>query len=196
MSFTIDKVYTKTGDEGKTGLVGGQRVAKTDARIAALGSIDETNSALGLAKEYLDDSTKHLAEVIEILQQELFDIGAEVATPTSVQKSGGWRTGSEQINNLEKLCDKLGEGLPELTSFILPGGSKLAAQIHIARSICRRAEIKVLDLKHQQDLNQNVVIYLNRLSDVLFNLARRVLNKQGKQPNLWKKFDQRKWSIF
>ena len=168
MGIKINKVYTKTGDSGETGLVGGQRISKTSARIETVGAIDELNSLLGLCKEVIGNNSYKLAEIVEFIQQELFDIGSEVSTPSDFTYEQKWETSKENIENLERFCDNLGEGLPELTSFILPGGSELVARLHLARAACRKAERRCFTLSENDTINENIAVYLNRLSDFLF----------------------------
>lgn len=192
MTFKIDKVYTKSGDAGETGLVGGSRISKNDPRIEAMGTIDEVNSLLGHAKEALTQETQYLHEVIEYFQQELFDIGAEVATPSDFSYEGMFKTADINITALEKICDHYCKDLPELNSFILPGGSELAARLHLARTSCRKAERRSFELLKDEGFNEKIPKYLNRLSDVLFVLARKVLADVNKEAPLWKKFEDRK----
>ena len=178
MSFKINKVYTRSGDDGKTTLADGARYEKHGDVIEAMGLLDEVNVELGASLDYLDSKTAFLKDTIENLQQEIFDIGAELARP--LEKTA-WTTTEEHIKNIENLCDKFGQDLPELNSFILPGGSKLATAIHRARTTTRRAERAFSKL----NANPNSLSYLNRLSDALFNMARLVLKKQDKQEILW-----------
>ena len=179
MSFKINKVYTRNGDDGRTTLADGARYEKHGDVIDAMGLLDEVNVELGAILDYLDSKTAFLKDTIENLQQEIFDIGAELARPFEKE---AWTTKEAQVTNIENLCDKYGENLEELTSFILPGGSKLATAIHRARTTTRRAERAFSKL----EANPNSLKYLNRLSDMLFNLARAVLKVQGKKEILWK----------
>ena len=194
MGFKINRVYTRSGDDGATGLVGGSRVAKCDLRVASYGDVDELNSVLGLVKAELssgDPKFEQLKEVIEYLQQELFDLGSELATPPEAHYPNMWHATDEHILNLEKLCDHFAAGLPELNSFILPGGSSLAAVLHIARCVARRAErtLVALQMRLQAeggDFNLATIIYLNRLSDLMFILARWTNAQKGELEPLWK----------
>jgi len=188
MTFKIDKVYTKTGDKGETGLVGGARISKNDP----MGTIDEVNSLLGFAKEALTKETEYLHQIIEYFQQDLFDIGAEVATPGDFSYEGMFKTADVNITALEKICDYYCKDLPQLTSFILPGGNELAARLHLARTSCRKAERRSFTLLEQEGFNEKIPQYLNRLSDVLFVIARKVLADTGNEAPLWKKFEERK----
>lgn len=182
MSFKINRVYTRSGDKGETGLVGGERVSKDSTRVRAYGEVDELNSYLGLLKSELSGNTKELVEVIEFLQQELFDLGSELATAT--EYPGMLKITPEHVLRLEKLCDHYGEGLPELTSFILPGGSKVGALLHICRTVCRRAEREIVGEEYFSD---SVLAYINRLSDLFFILARWALKVECVTTPLWEK---------
>lgn len=193
MSFRINRVYTRSGDQGETGLVGGERVSKSSLRVAAYGELDELNSFLGLTKERLSPETAHLREVIEFLQQELFDLGSELATPPKDEYPQMLKVQASHVERLEKLCDHFSEGLDELKSFILPGGSDAAALFHIARTVCRRAERTVVQLREAGQADPSLMVsnvslqYLNRLSDLLFILARHVLRVEGLAAPLWEK---------
>lgn len=180
--FKINRVYTRTGDDGSTALVGGERVSKVDSRVVAFGDVDELNAHLGHVAVALSDKTKDLKPIIFKLQQELFNLGAELATP---EPPFSHVCAEEQVKNLELLCDKFSEGLPELESFILPGGSELASRLHLARTVARRAERSTILLKEQ--MNPQILIYLNRLSDLLFVLCRWSLKVEGKAEILWEK---------
>lgn len=192
-SFRINRVYTRSGDGGNTGLVGGNRVSKANLRIAAFGEIDELNSLLGYVKEKLSLQTKELFPLLEFLQQELFDLGSQLATPPESIYEGMWQAAPNHVERLEKLCDEYGAALPELTSFILPGGSEIAALFHLARSVARRAERTIVALGEQEkavDEKSNaaeheLLKYVNRLSDLFFILARWSLVKDGKEAPLW-----------
>jgi len=187
MSFKINRVYTRSGDTGETGLVGGSRVAKDSLRVSAYGEIDELNSYLGLTKEKLTEQTAELGEVLEFLQQELFDLGSELATPPAAEYPQMIRVTPLQIERLEKLCDHYADGLPELESFILPGGSELAALFHICRTVCRRAERTIVSLAGTEKVAEELIKYVNRLSDLFFILSRFALKVEGKETSLWQK---------
>ncbi|MEM1282650.1 MAG: cob(I)yrinic acid a,c-diamide adenosyltransferase [Chlamydiota bacterium] len=173
------KIYTKTGDKGDTSLFSGQRVPKNDPFIQALGSIDECNSAIGSAISLLPTSEqfKQVIEQLEIIQHALFDLGAAVATPRTkavdakIEKT---RFDQEETSLLEEWIDSMTHELPQLKTFILPGGHPSGAMLHLARSICRRAEREVVPLTNHADVSENVFIYLNRLSDYLFTVSRYV----------------------
>jgi cob(I)alamin adenosyltransferase len=183
----INRIYTRTGDNGTTGLVGGSRVHKTDLRIRALGDIDELNAMLGLARALMIEKKLHaLRAVLDIIQQELFDLGAEVATPPGE----GWE-GMPQIapfhhQRLEQWIDALHNDLPELRSFVLPGGSPLVAQLHVARAVCRRAERSLCTPPLSETISQEVLTYMNRLSDMLFAACRYVCAVADHEEILWK----------
>ncbi|MCB0358681.1 MAG: cob(I)yrinic acid a,c-diamide adenosyltransferase [Bdellovibrionales bacterium] len=188
MGFRINRVYTRTGDRGDTALVGGVRVRKNDPRVAAYGDVDELNSCLGIVKAELCEKTANLASVIEQLQQELFDLGAELATPADITYEGQWKASERDCLRLEEWCDSFGADLEELTSFIIPGGSKLAASLHLARTVCRRAErtvVSFFDHAPKAERNPAVLTYLNRLSDFLFIAARWSLRQLDQEPPLW-----------
>lgn len=180
----MTKIYTRTGDKGQTSLFSGQRVEKSDPFIEALGSVDECNSALGAALSFFQNTSEMntVRSQIETIQHALFDVGAALATPQTkapdnkIQKT---RFDTEAIEVLEKWIDEMEEKLPPLHAFILPGGHSSGAFLHVARSLCRRAERRVLPLNRSQDVSDNVLIYLNRLSDYLFSVSRYVnfLNK-------------------
>ena len=184
------KIYTKTGDTGETSLFSGQRVPKNDPFIEALGSVDECNSAIGIALSFMgnEPSLKQTRHQLEIIQHTLFDLGASLATPrtravgSKIEKT---RFDDEGIHLLEKWIDQMEETLPELHTFILPGGHSAGAFLHLARSICRRAERNITPISKNADVSKNVTVYLNRLSDYLF-VASRYVNHLCKQPEtLW-----------
>jgi cob(I)alamin adenosyltransferase len=179
----LDRLYTRSGDDGETGLGDGSRVRKTHPRVVALGAVDELNTALGivLAGEISGLARTALAGI----QNDLFDLGADLAVPAAEGSSTGLGIKPEQIADLECRIDAATAQLQPLTSFILPGGSPAAAALHLARAVCRRAEIEVLRLAESEPLNPQVPIYLNRLSDLLFALAR-LANDGGRADVLWK----------
>ena len=173
------KIYTKTGDQGMTGLYGGTRVSKADLRIDSYGTIDELNSFLGLIRDQKVD--KHTFETIVEIQKNLFVVGAVLATPADkkILKNGkkrlvGTAVSFEMISVLEMEIDQMDELLPPMTHFVLPGGHNIVSYCHISRSVCRRAERLVVQLSEGEDIEDNVLQYLNRLSDYLFVLARKL----------------------
>jgi len=176
----MPKIYTKTGDAGETGLIGGTRVAKDDPRVEAYGTIDEANSALGALAAHADPE---IAAIIAGIQRTLFDIGAELANAGA---SRGASVTADQVDELERLIDGWEEGLPPLRQFILPGGSAPAAMCQLARSTVRRAERRTVTLAHQALVNPEILRYLNRLSDCLFVLARVLNHRMGVADVLWK----------
>jgi cob(I)alamin adenosyltransferase len=180
----LNRIYTKTGDEGQTSLGNGSRVAKTDPRIVAYGGVDELNSVIGvaLAAGLPEPSASRLRRV----QNELFDVGADLCVPESPTpvSPAPLRVVPAQVAEMESWIDEVTANLDPLTSFVLPGGSLASAHLHHARTVCRRVEIEVLRLAGHQPVNPQVVIYLNRLSDLLFVLARQC-NDQGKADVLW-----------
>lgn len=187
----LTKIYTRTGDKGDTGLVGGKRVSKDSPRIWAYGTVDELNSAIGLARafnaERKGSPSAKLDDVLAQVQNDLFDLGAELATPPEDLKTGMPSVGKQRITTLERLMDDLNSELGPLQEFILPGGSQTAAALHLARTICRRAERFCVRLAREERIGEQVVPYLNRLSDALFVLARWANKRQGVKEIFWKK---------
>ena len=193
MAIRITKVYTRTGDRGETALVGGKRVPKDSLRIEAYGAIDELNSIVGLARvfneESLDAGEAHqfLDEVLCQIQDQLFDIGSELATPAEFFQQGMYRVGESEIDRLEKLMDKCQEDLEPLKSFVLPGGGRVGAYLHQSRTVCRRAERDILRLSREEEVNPDVLKYINRLSDLFFVLSRWIAKQTGEQEYLWQR---------
>ena len=180
----LSRIYTKTGDQGETGLGDGMRVAKDHLRVAAYGTVDELNAVLGLLLAH-DPQTPE-AGLLRGIQNDLFDVGADLCRPQPADELPGQRlrVQPEQVARLEQAIDRLNAGLAPLTSFILPGGSPAAAWCHLARTVCRRAEREVVTLMRGEPFNPQVLIYLNRLSDLLFVLGR-VCNDGGRADVLW-----------
>jgi cob(I)alamin adenosyltransferase len=180
----LSRIYTKAGDAGDTGLGDGRRVPKDHARVEAYGTVDELNAVLGL----LLTSAPELPErdLVRSLQNDLFDVGADLCLPPAEGEQAGQRlrVTAAQVGRLESAIDRLNAGLAPLTSFVLPGGTPAAAWCHLARTVCRRAERTVVTLLRAEAVNPQVLIYLNRLSDLLFVLGR-VLNDQGRGDVLW-----------
>jgi len=177
----LNKIYTKTGDGGDTGLSDGSRVAKFSARIAAIGAVDETNSAIGIAR--LDAEGDHDA-MLSRIQNDLFDMGADLSMPEDGKTADHLRIVPIQVERLEREIDAMNAALAPLTSFVLPGGTALAARLHLARAIARRAERALVELATQEDLNVSAVHYINRLSDHLVVMAR-AANNDGMGDVLW-----------
>lgn len=188
MAFRITRVYTRSGDDGWTGLVGGARVQKDDPRVSCYGTIDELNAVVGLTGAKLTEKTERLRPVLESLQQELFDVGAELATPSEAYYAGMWKVEGRHIVRLETLCDDFSKDLSDLDSFVLPGGGEVAALLHLARTVCRRAERLLVTLQASSpENNREVLRYLNRLSDLFFILARWSAARDGVALPVWKK---------
>lgn len=179
----LTKIYTRGGDKGKTSLGNGQRVGKTHPRIEAIGAVDEANAALGLARMHADSKA---AALLAIIQNDLFDLGADLCMPEKQSKKKPLRITAHQVEHLEHAIDGMNETLAPLNSFILPGGSHASSYLHLARTIVRRAERRLIALSGRKDawVNPEAVKYLNRLSDFLFVMAR-FLNDKGKGDVLW-----------
>lgn len=182
----ISKVVTKTGDQGDTALIGGQRVSKASPRVTAYGEVDELNSVLGLAVSHLSDGG--CREILQEIQHRLFTVGADLASPEGVEVP---RVGEDHVERLEEILDGLMDELPPLEEFILPGGGPGGATLHVARTVARRAERTAVALHGETPINVQVIIFLNRLSDLLFVLAR-VANKREGLPETLADFSQRK----
>jgi cob(I)alamin adenosyltransferase len=178
----LTRIYTGGGDAGETSLGDGARVSKLDLRIGTFGTVDELNSAIGsvLASGCPDD----VREILDRVQNELFDLGADLSVP--LEREDRLRVTDGQVEALERDCDRLNADLPELKSFVLPGGSECAARLHIARALCRRAEREAIAAAREHELNPATLVYLNRLSDLLFILARFVNAAEGREEPLWK----------
>lgn len=179
------KIYTKTGDAGETGLFGGDRVSKASLRVATYGDVDELNSAVGWARVAV--SNGELDALLNQIQNDLFEVGAELGSTADRKEKGGMPLIEEaQVEALERAIDKYEEGPPALQSFVLPGGSESAARFHLARCICRRAERGLVALGGQETLRGELVRYVNRLSDLMFTLARHANHTAGVQDIPWK----------
>jgi len=176
----LTRIYTGGGDRGQTSLGDGTRVPKLDCRIAAFGAVDELNSYIGLA--LAADLAPEIREVLARVQNDLFDLGADLSVPFGV--ADRLRISQQHIERLEHDCDRFNADLPELKSFVLPGGSEAAARLHVARAVCRRAEREALAAAEELEISRLALVYLNRLSDLLFILAR-TANAGGEEP-LWK----------
>jgi cob(I)alamin adenosyltransferase len=182
----LSRIYTKSGDRGETGLGDGTRVSKDHPRVAACGDVDEVNSVLGLLLASCPALDAEIAKIVRDIQNDLFDVGADLCVPPSEgeQPNQALRIQADQATRLEALIDRYNEPLGPLTSFILPGGAAAAAWCHLARTVCRRAERSVVTLMKTAAVNADALIYLNRLSDLLFVLGR-ALNDQGRGDILW-----------
>jgi cob(I)alamin adenosyltransferase len=179
----LNRIYTGGGDRGETSLGDGSRAAKLDRRIEAYGAVDELNSALGLA--LAGGVPDALREPLERLQNELFDLGADLSRPWAGSDER-LRVTQEMVEGLERLCDAFNEPLPELKSFVLPGGTEAAARLHLARTVARRAELRALEAHAEHGLNPLALVYLNRLSDLLFILARAANAQARRDEPLWR----------
>lgn len=181
----LNRIYTRSGDRGETGLGDGSRVAKTHLRIAAYGGVDELNTIIGVVLSVADlpSLTK---ERLSAIQNDLFDLGADLCVPETEEppEHPPLRVTVEQVTRLEQWIDETNEPLEPLNSFILPGGTEAAAQLHRARAVCRRVEIGVCALSATETVNERAAIYLNRLSDLLFVMAR-ACNDEGRSDVLW-----------
>lgn len=182
------KIYTSSGDQGQTSLFGGQRVSKANLRVEAYGSVDELNASIGFAESLIDDP--EIVTQLRKIQNRLFDIGADLATPLAgtPERAEAHLQRAQELwaKELEEIIDWAERELDPLTSFILPGGRPGAAALHVARTVCRRAERRVVALGEEEEINPTVLIYLNRLSDLLFVLARLANKRAGQQEALWK----------
>jgi cob(I)alamin adenosyltransferase len=175
----LTRIYTRGGDRGETSLGDGTRVSKLDPLVRAYGAVDELNSVVGWANVEARD------ERLARIQNELFDLGADLSVPYEPE-DGKLRIGSEAIDRLERDCDEANAPLPELTSFVLPGGSEAAARLHVARAVCRRAESVALSAAAERPVNPVALVYLNRLSDLLFILTRAANAEAGVAEPLWR----------
>jgi cob(I)alamin adenosyltransferase len=178
----LSRIYTKTGDSGQTSLGDGSRVDKDHPRVVAYGSVDELNAVLGLLVTHQPPE----GPLLRSIQNDLFDVGADLCVPATPEEAPGsrLRISEPQVQRLEAAIDRLNADLAPLTSFVLPGGEAIAAWAHLARTVCRRAERDCITLQRQEPINAQVVIYLNRLSDLLFVLSR-VYNRNGAGDVLW-----------
>src|SRR5262245_41342019 len=184
----IDRVYTKAGDKGETSLIGGERVSKADPRLECYGTIDELNAVIGLVVEALTASQAgtHLTPILRRVQNELFNLGCELATPDPERRAKLPRIEARHVEALERDIDAVNDDLPPLTSFVLPGGGWASAYFHLARTVCRRAERLVVGMGEAEDIGGDMPVqYLNRLSDALFVWGRWSALKDGKPEPTW-----------
>ena len=177
----LNKIYTKTGDGGDTALGDGERVLKDSLRVSAYGNVDELNASIGIITLYANTELKRK---LKNIQNDLFDIGADLCVPISEKNKDRLRLSTNQIETLELEIDEMNRILEPLNSFVLPGGCRSATFLHMARTICRRAERSVVSLRSQEKINDNTLVYLNRLSDWLF-VASRVENQENSSEVLW-----------
>ncbi len=192
MPIRITRVYTRTGDRGETALVGGARVPKDAPRIEAYGTVDELNAALGLARAFNaeglpGETHRWLDDVLRRLQNRLFDLGSELATPPDAAYEGMYRVGEGEVRELEQLIDQCQKELTPLKSFVLPGGGRVAACLHQARTVCRRAEREIVRLSRLEPIGPWPLAFVNRLSDLLFVLSRWVSRRLGEPEYLWER---------
>jgi cob(I)alamin adenosyltransferase len=178
----LTKIYTRGGDAGETSLGDGSRVSKLDTRIGAYGTVDELNAAVGVV--VAGGCPETIRDVLVRVQNELFDLGADLSVP--IGHEARLRVTQEQVDRLEDDCDRFNAELPDLKSFVLPGGSEAAARVHVARTVCRRAEREALVAAGAHDVNPLALVYLNRLSDLLFILARAANAAEGRAEPLWR----------
>ncbi len=182
----INKIYTRTGDGKETGLVGGTRVPKDSPRVEAYGEVDELNALIGWCVTIAVAIPRPaLSEKLQQIQNELFDIGSELATAPGQEWDGMLKASSSQVTTLEGWIDTLSEGIPELRSFVLPGGTGLNAALHISRTVCRRVERHLVRLSRSEPVSDPILIYFNRLSDLLFAMARFESHAAGASEFLW-----------
>lgn len=192
MAIRITRVYTRTGDQGETALVGGTRVPKDSLRIEAYGTVDELNAAVGLARAFNQEAPATAARdrlevILQRIQNELFDLGSELATPPDAFREGMFRVGDSEIAALERLMDDCEQDLEPLNSFVLPGGGRVSAFLHQCRTVCRRAERIVLRLQRDEAIGSGPLRYLNRLSDLFFVLSRWIGKHDGEREFLWER---------
>jgi cob(I)alamin adenosyltransferase len=193
VAIRITRVYTRRGDRGETDLVGGARAPKDSPRLDAYGTVDELNAAVGLVRAINSTEIKRtpacreLDVVLRRLQNELFDLGGELATPAAEFRPGMFRVGEAEVKALETAMDRCQKDLAPLKSFVLPGGGRVSALLHVARTVCRRAERDVLRLMRVEDIGEWPLAYLNRLSDLLFVLSRWIGHALGEQEFLWER---------
>jgi cob(I)alamin adenosyltransferase len=191
--ISITRVYTRTGDRGETSLVGGQRVPKDSPRIVAYGTIDELNAIVGIARTFNEERRaegeqhRWLDDVLRKIQNELFDLGSELATPPGAEYEGMFKVGETQVTALERLMDDCQKELAPLKSFTLPGGGRINAYLHQARTVCRRAEREILKLSRTEPVSEWALRYVNRLSDAFFVLSRWVAKRLGEKEYLWER---------
>lgn len=189
----LDRIYTRGGDTGDTSLVGGTRVPKTHVRVEAYGTVDEMNAAVGLARVHAtalsstNPDAQRVAAELERIQNLLFDLGSELATEPASFYEGQPRIAEEHVKALEALIDELNADLPPLESFVLPGGGEISGFLHLARTICRRAERRILALSRSAEVGEWALPFVNRLSDTFFVLSRWVGKRLGEPEYLWRK---------
>lgn len=181
----MSKIYTRTGDKGKTGLANGKRILKSDLRIEVLGTIDELNSVIGvvLAELRINDKGLMIREELVRIQNDLLEIGSALANPQGV----ALQSLKKRVKDLEGSINQMTAQMPPLKNFILPGGGKTGAMLHLARAVCRRAERRIIELNNKQKVDAGIIIYFNRLSDLLFTLARFANFREKRKEQIWVK---------
>ncbi len=177
------KIYTKTGDDGTTGLLGGSRRSKSSVRIDSYGTVDELNSMLGVIRNVCSDPV--ITSILVTVQNQLFIVGADLAAPLDQPADTALRVEKSMIDQAERHIDELDQDLPALKNFILPHGSTASSMLHLARAVCRRAERLTVSLSIEEPVNPAVIVYINRLSDLLFVMARAVNRKEGLEDTVW-----------
>ena len=187
MSKKRNKLYTKKGDDGSTSLIGGQRVSKSHVRVNAYGALDELNCLMGWIRTQASENDKYktLVSRIQILQNQLFDLGAELACPPGQEWEGMKKVEQVMIEKLETWIDESSSKSPTLATFVLPGGTEINSRLHIARATCRRVERLVVEMSENEEVSSETVQYLNRLSDLLFAWARESSHTEGAKEYLW-----------
>jgi cob(I)alamin adenosyltransferase len=185
----LTRIYTRGGDRGETSLGDGSRVSKLDPLITAYGAVDELNSLLGAV--LAGEVPNRIRAVLEQIQNELFDLGADLSTPDGPEGGERLRVDQRMVDELERTCDEFNAALPELRSFVLPGGTEASAGLHVARAVCRRAERDALEADRDRGVNPAALRYLNRLSDLLFILARAANASSGQDEPLWRPGERR-----
>lgn len=190
----ITRVYTKTGDKGTTSLADGSRVSKADLRLETYGTVDELNAVVGLCRSSLESSQtlsktarKLMDDWLECVQNDLFNLGGDLATPIASRWENMVLVGEAEITRLEQMIDELQDSLPPLREFVLPGGTRANAELHLARTVCRRAERFAVQLQEHAEINPQAIPFLNRLSDFLFVASRWVQHESGVAEVTWKK---------
>lgn len=182
------KIYTRTGDKGKTSLFGGKRVSKASERVDTYGTVDELNSAIGVVVAEISNFKYPISNIkkeLEKIQHDLFAIGAYFAAPGVQGSEFRVKSLEKRVDGFEKLIDELTKMLPELRNFILPGGGKAGSHLHLARTVCRRTERRIIALSKKESVDPGVIMYFNRLSDLLFTMARFVNHKEKKKEIIW-----------
>ncbi len=173
-------IYTKTGDKGQTGLFSGKRVSKASPRIEAIGTVDELNSVIGVVISQITNPKLQITNELIEIQKDLFEIGAALANPR--QKINL----SERVKDFEKMIDKMTKELPALFNFILPGGGKAGSTLHLARTVCRRTERRIIELSKKEKVQSDIIVYINRLSDSFLTMSRYINQKEKKKETIWK----------